>query len=72
MSGSGRLQVMAERRILRSVGLPRTRPEAVLADNACSSRDRPNLRRLGIRTVIPRLSDQIAERERRERPAQPA
>lgn len=49
-------------------GRPRTRPEAVLADRAYSSRAiRAQLRRRGIRTVIPQPSDQIGHRQRRGR-----
>lgn len=49
-------------------GRPRTRPDAVLADRAYSSRAiRNHLRRRGIRTVIPQPSDQIGHRLRRGR-----
>jgi putative transposase len=47
-------------------GRPRTRPAAVLADKAYSSRGtRTMLRERGIRAVIPQPSDQIAHRRRR-------
>ncbi|GGY97737.1 hypothetical protein GCM10010343_23950 [Streptomyces avidinii] len=49
-------------------GRPRTRPNAVLADRAYSSRAiRAHLRRRGIRAVIPQPSDQIGHRQRRGR-----
>lgn len=51
-----------------SPGRPRTRPLAVLADRAYSSRAiRSHLRRRGIRAVIPQPSDQIGHRLRRGR-----
>lgn len=47
-------------------GRPRTRPDAVLADKAYSSRGtRTMLRDRGITAVIPQPSDQIAHRKRR-------
>jgi putative transposase len=47
-------------------GRPRTRPDAVLADKAYSSRAiRALLRQRGIKSVIPQPSDQIAHRRRR-------
>ncbi|MFK4090496.1 IS5 family transposase [Kribbella sp. NPDC020789] len=50
----------------RGPGRPRTRPLAVLADRAYSSRAiRAHLRRRGIRAVIPQPSDQIGHRLRR-------
>lgn len=49
-------------------GRPRTRPDAVLADRAYSSRAiRGSLRRRGIRAVIPQPSDQVSHRLRRGR-----
>lgn len=49
-------------------GRPRTRPDAVLADRAYSSRPiRSRLRRRGIRAVIPQPSDQVGHRQRRGR-----
>ncbi|MEU9003766.1 IS5 family transposase [Streptomyces sp. NPDC048551] len=61
--------VMSRIRVPRSGrGRPRTRPLAVLADRAYSSRAiRSHLRRRGIRAVIPQPSDQIAHRLRRGR-----
>ncbi|MFF3585111.1 IS5 family transposase [Streptomyces mirabilis] len=61
--------VMARIRVPRSgLGRPRTRPEAVLADRAYSSRAiRGYLRRRGIRAVIPQPADQIGHRLRRGR-----
>jgi transposase len=58
---------MASIRVPRSGrGRPRTRPEAVLADRAYSSRAiRGQLRRRGIRAVIPQPSDQVGHRLRR-------
>ena len=47
-------------------GRPRTRPTAVLADRAYSSRAiRSHLRRRGVRAVIPQPSDQVGHRVRR-------
>ncbi|MFE0256191.1 IS5 family transposase [Streptomyces sp. NPDC059010] len=59
--------VMARIRVpRRGPGRPRTRPLAVLADRAYSSRAiRSHLRRRGIRAVIPQPSDQIGHRLRR-------
>ncbi|MFF8407765.1 IS5 family transposase [Streptomyces sp. NPDC015684] len=61
--------IMAVIRVPRSgPGRPRTRPDAVLADRAYSSRAiRNHLRRRGIRAVIPQPSDQIGHRLRRGR-----
>ncbi|MFK0017020.1 IS5 family transposase [Streptomyces sp. NPDC091027] len=61
--------VMARIRVPRSgPGRPRTRPFAVLADRAYSSRAiRSHLRRRGIRAVIPQPSDQLGHRLRRGR-----
>ncbi|XMN11312.1 IS5 family transposase [Streptomyces griseobrunneus] len=61
--------VMARIRVPRTgPGRPRTRPDAVLADRAYSSRViRAHLRRRGIRAVIPQPSDQIGNRLRRGR-----
>ncbi|MFF3191725.1 IS5 family transposase [Streptomyces misionensis] len=61
--------VMAGIRVPRSGrGRPRTRPEAVLADRAYSSRAiRGHLRHRGIRAVIPQPSDQVGHRLRRDR-----
>ncbi|MEV8534830.1 transposase [Streptomyces sp. NPDC051211] len=59
--------VMAGIRVPRGgPGRPRTRPLAVLADRAYSSRAiRSHLRRRGIRAVIPQPSDQVGNRLRR-------
>ncbi|GEK04308.1 hypothetical protein TNCT1_65840 [Streptomyces sp. 1-11] len=56
---------MSRIRVPRSgPGRPRTRPFAVLADRAYSSRAiRIHLRRRGIRAVIPQPSDQIGHRQ---------
>ncbi|MFH8717307.1 IS5 family transposase [Streptomyces zaomyceticus] len=61
--------VMASIRVPRSgPGRPRTRPDAVLADRAYSSRAiREHLRRRGIRAVIPQPADQVGHRLRRGR-----
>jgi transposase len=61
---------MARIRVPRTgLGRPRTRPTAVLADRAYSSRaTRSHLRRRGIRAVIPQPADQIGHRLRRGRP----
>jgi putative transposase len=49
-------------------GRPRTRPTAVIADKAYSSRGtRTMLRRRGVKAAIPQPSDQIAHRQRRGR-----
>lgn len=60
---------MASIRVPRSGrGRPRTRPEVVLADRAYSSRAiRGQLRRRGIRAVIPQPADQVGHRLRRGR-----
>lgn len=60
---------MAGIRVPRSgPGRPRTRPNAVLADRAYSSRAiRSHLRRRGISAVIPQPSDQVRHRLRRGR-----
>ncbi|MFD6192062.1 IS5 family transposase [Streptomyces sp. NPDC060275] len=61
--------VMSRVRVPRTgPGRPRTRPLAVLADRAYSSRAiRSHLRRRGIRAVIPQPSDQVGHRLRRGR-----
>ncbi|XMN11313.1 IS5 family transposase [Streptomyces griseobrunneus] len=61
--------VMASIRVPRNgLGRPRTRPDAVLADRAYSSRViRRHLSRRGIRAVIPQPSDQVGHRLRRGR-----
>ncbi|ALO06001.1 putative transposase [Streptomyces venezuelae] len=58
--------VMARLRVPRRRGLPRTRPDVVLADKAYSSRAiREHLRKRGIRAVIPVPADQRGHRQRR-------
>ncbi|MFJ6790018.1 IS5 family transposase [Streptomyces angustmyceticus] len=58
-------QVMAAIRVERPRGRPRTRPMAILADKAYSSRAiREHLRKRKIRAVIPQPADQIANRKR--------
>ena len=48
------------------IGRPRTRPDAVAADKAYSSRaNRAYLRRRGIKVVIPERADQAANRKKR-------
>ncbi|MFF7234535.1 IS5 family transposase [Streptomyces sioyaensis] len=61
--------VIAPIRVPRTrLGRPRTRPTAVLADLAYSSRAiRGHLRQRGSRTVIPQPTDQIGHRRRRGR-----
>jgi len=61
--------VLAEIHVPRlGPGRPRTRPDAVLADRAYTSGvTRTELRRRGIRAVIPEKRDQIAGRKRRGR-----
>ena len=61
-------QVLADIRVPRRRGRPRTRPNAVIADKAYSAGITRNmLHRRGIRVVIPLKSDQIAARKRRGR-----
>ncbi|WP_369265163.1 IS5 family transposase [Streptomyces sp. R35] len=61
-------KVMAQLRVPRPIGRPRTTPDVVLADKAYSSRAiRTHLRQRGIRAVIPQPSDQIAKRKKRGR-----
>jgi hypothetical protein len=62
-------KVMSRIRVSRTgPGRLRTRPLAVLADRAYSSRAiRSHLRRRGIRAVIPQPSDQVGHRLRRGR-----
>ncbi|MGV0098830.1 transposase [Streptomyces californicus] len=61
-------EVMARLRVPWPTGRPRTTPDTVLADKACSSRaTRTRLRQRGIRAVIPQPSDQAANRKRRGR-----
>ena len=60
-------RVLAEIHVPRlGAGRPRTRPDAVLADRAYTSGvTRTELRRRGIKAVIPEKRDQIAARKRR-------
>ncbi|SJN44679.1 Mobile element protein [Luteococcus japonicus LSP_Lj1] len=60
------LPLMAQLRVGRETGRPRTRPDAVRADKAYSSRAiRGHLRSRGIKTVIPEPDDQKGHRKRR-------
>lgn len=60
------LPVLRKLRIRGPVGRPRTRPDAVAADKAYSSRgNRAHLRRRGIKTVIPEKKDQAANRKKK-------
>ncbi|ATZ22234.1 Transposase DDE domain protein [Streptomyces lavendulae subsp. lavendulae] len=53
-------------RVRLTVGRPRTRPGAVAADKAYSSRaNRAYLRKRGIKAVIPEKKDQAARRKRK-------
>ena len=58
--------VLEQVKVRGPIGRPRTRPDAVAADKAYSSRaNRVYLRRRGIKTVIPEKSDQAANRKKR-------
>jgi transposase len=58
--------VLEKVKVRGPVGRPRTRPDAVAADKAYSSRaDRAYLRRRGIKAVIPEKVDQAANRKKR-------
>ncbi|EFC79021.1 transposase IS4 family protein [Parafrankia sp. EUN1f] len=58
--------VLGKIRVRGSIGRPRTRPDAVAADKAYSSRaNRVYLRRRGIVVVIPEKADQAANRKRK-------
>lgn len=60
------LPLLAQIRVARPVGRPRTTPETVMADKAYSSRAiRAHLRARGITSVIPEPDDQKAHRKRR-------
>lgn len=60
------LPLLADLRVSRDYGRPRTRPNRVLADKAYSSRAiRAHLRARGITSVIPEPEDQKAHRKRR-------
>lgn len=57
---------MAQLKVGRDVGRPRTRPDAVRGDKAYSSRAiRAHLRDRGIKAVIPEPDDQKGHRKRR-------
>ncbi len=58
--------VLATVRVRGPMGRPRTRPGAVAADKAYSSRaNRAHLRKRGITAVIPEKADQAANRKRK-------
>lgn len=58
--------VLAKIRVKGPAGRPRTRPDAVAADKAYSSRaNRAHLRRRHIRAVIPVKADQQANRKKK-------
>ena len=60
------LPLMAQLRVGRETGRPRTRPDAVRAEKASSSRaSRGHLRSRGIKAVIPEPHDQTGHRKRR-------
>lgn len=60
------LPLMAQLRVERDLGRPRTRPDAVRGDKAYSSRAiRGHLRSRGIKAVIPEPDDQKGNRHRR-------
>jgi transposase len=58
--------VLKKIRVRLPVGRPRTRPGAVAADKAYSSRaNRAHLRRRRIKAVIPEKKDQVANRKKK-------
>ncbi|MGW3957928.1 IS5 family transposase [Streptomyces sp. NPDC004752] len=60
------IPVLKKVRIRGPVGRPRTRPDAVAADKACSSRgNRAYLRRRRIKAVIPEKRDQATNRKKK-------
>lgn len=60
------LPLLAQLRVGRDIGRPRTRPDAVRGDKAYSSRAiRGHLRDRGITSVIPEPDDQKGHRKRR-------
>lgn len=60
------LPLLAELRVARPVGRPRTRPDRIRGDKAYSSRAiRAHLRGRGIKAVIPEPRDQQGHRQRR-------
>lgn len=61
--GPALLPLLAQLRVARPVGRPRTRPDRLRGDKAYSSRAiRAHLRERGIIAVIPQPSDQIGHR----------
>lgn len=62
------VSVLENVKVRGPVGRPRTRPDAVAADKAYSSRaNRTYLHRRGIKAVIPEKADQAANRKKRGR-----
>lgn len=62
------IPVLEKIRVRGPVGRPRTRPDAVAADKAYSSRsNRAHLRKRHIKAVIPEKADQAANRKRKGR-----
>jgi putative transposase len=60
------LPLLAQLRVTRPVGRPRSRPDRICGDKAYSSRAiRAHLRERGITAVIPEPNDQIGHRKRR-------
>jgi transposase len=60
------LPLLAQLRVTRPAGRPRTRPERLRGDKAYSSRAiRAHLRRRAITAVIPEPADQLGHRARR-------
>lgn len=60
------LPLLAQLRVTRPVGRPRTRPDRLRGDKAYSSRAiRSHLRQRRVTTVIPQPNDQIEHRKRR-------
>ncbi len=60
------IPVLAKVKVRLPVGRPRTRPGAVAADKAYSSRgNRAYLRKRGIKAVIPEKRDQAANRKKK-------
>jgi transposase len=60
------IPVLGKVRVRGPVDRPRTRPDAVAADKAYSSRgNRSHLRRRGIKAVIPEKRDQAANRKKK-------
>jgi transposase len=58
--------VLKKIKVRGRVGRPRTRPDAVAGDKACSSRaNRAHLRRRNIKAVIPEKADQAADRKKK-------